>query len=192
MIRIVVVDDHPALRAGLSTVLRAEPGLVHVGASGGDDESLWPVLDTARPDVVLLDFHLPGADGLQLCLRIKERLLAPKVVLYSAHAGRGLALPAALAGADALTSKAAPARELFEVIRRVARGERVLPPVTREQLDQASEQIGEEDLPVLGLLLQGASRTDIAAALALPVAEVPDRIRRLLGALRPPIAQDTL
>ena len=90
MIRILVVDDHPALRAGLGAVLEAEPGLVYVGAVAGDHESLWPALDSIRPDVVLLDFHLPQDDGLQMCERIKQRVLAPKVILYSAHAGPGL------------------------------------------------------------------------------------------------------
>ena len=45
MVRVLVVDDHPAPRAGLSAVLDAEPELVYVGASAGDDESLWPALD---------------------------------------------------------------------------------------------------------------------------------------------------
>lgn len=190
MIRILIVDDHPALQAGLSTVLRAEPGLVPVGASAGDEESLWPALDTARPDVVLLDYHLPEEDGLQLCLRIKDRLLPPKVILYSAHAGRDLLLPATLAGADALTSKAAPARDLFEVIRRVARGDEVLPAIQREELDDASRRVDVDDLPLMGMLLGGASRVDVAATIGVPVGEVPGRIQRLLHTLRPAMLQD--
>ncbi len=187
MIRILVVDDHPALQAGLTTVLRAEPGLVPVGACDGSQETLWPALDTTRPDVVLLDYHLPGEDGLQLCRRLKDRLLAPRVVLYSAHAGRDLLLPATLAGADALTSKAAPARDLFDVVRRVARGEVVLDAVAREDLDDASRRIAVEDLPLMGLLLGGATRVDIAAVLGVPVEEVPERTQRLLQALRPEV-----
>jgi len=185
VIRVLVVDDHPALRAGLASVLRAEPGLVHAGEASGEEGTLWPALAAARPDVVLLDVHLPGEDGLQRCLRIKERSSLPKVVLYSAHAGRGLVLPAALAGADALLSKAAPARELFDVVRRAARGERVLPDATREELDAAAARVALADLPLLGLLLQGASRDVVAAALGVAPGEVPDRSRAMLSCLHP-------
>jgi DNA-binding NarL/FixJ family response regulator len=192
MIRILVVDDHPALRAGLGAVLEAEPSLVYVGAVAGDHESLWPALDRIRPDVVLLDFHLPQDDGLQMCQRIKERVLAPKVILYSAHAGPGLVLGATLAGADALLSKAAPARELLDVIRRVAAGERPLPPVDRRQLDAAADRIRPEDLPLVGLLVAGTSRKDIATTMGLASSEVPERIRRLLGDVRPRVARDAV
>lgn len=192
MIRTLVVDDHPALRAGLGAVLEAEPGLIHVGAAAGDHESLWPALDRIRPDVVLLDFHLPQDDGLQMCSRIKQRVLAPKVVLYSAHAGPGLVLGATLAGADALLSKAAPARELVDVIRRVAAGERPLPPVHPEHLDAAAARIRPEDLPLLGLMLAGTSRKDIATTMGLDAGELPERIRRLLGDVRPRIERDAV
>jgi DNA-binding NarL/FixJ family response regulator len=64
MIRIAVIDDHPALRAGLRTVIDAEPGLVFVGESAGDEESVWPLLRRTEPDLILLDYHLPHGDGL--------------------------------------------------------------------------------------------------------------------------------
>ena len=192
MIRILVVDDHPALRAGLGAVLEAEPGLIYVGAAAGDHESLWPALDRIRPDVVLLDFHLPQDDGLQMCERIKQRVLAPKVILYSAHAGPGLVLGATLAGADALLSKAAPARELLDVIRRVAAGERPLPPVDREHMDAAAGRIQPEDLPLVGLVAAGTSRKDIATTMGLTSGEVTERIRRLLGDVRPRITRDAV
>jgi DNA-binding NarL/FixJ family response regulator len=188
MIRILVVDDHPALRAGLGTVLDAEPGLVYAGASAGDDESLWPALERIRPDLLLLDFHLPQDDGLQLCLRIKQRVLAPKVVLYSAHAGPDLVLGATVAGADALVSKSAPARELFDVIRGVAAGERLLPAVGPEQLERGSARVRPQDAPLLELVLAGAAPKDIAARLGLGAGELPERLRRLVADLRPELA----
>ena len=123
MIRVVVVDDHPALRAGLRTVLDSEPGIVFAGESSGSEESVWPILRTARPDLVLLDYHLPRGDGLQLCYRIKSEALVRAVIVFSAYAGAELMLPAKLAGADAVLGKGVPARELFEVIRLVNRGE---------------------------------------------------------------------
>lgn len=80
MIRVMLVDDHPALRAGLQTVLRAEPGIVPVGAASGEHD-LWPLLHRARPDVVILDYHLPGTDGFLLCHKIKAGVLPPAVLL---------------------------------------------------------------------------------------------------------------
>ena len=183
MIRIVVVDDHPALRAGLDTVLAGEPGLVPVGSAGSAGE-LWPVLSTCKPDVVLLDYHLPGVDGLQVCRRIKARLLAPKVLVYSAYAGSELAIPATLAGADGVIGKGIPARELYDAIRRVAEGERVVPPIPPQLMYEARERVGEEDLPLLGMLLHQTPVPDIAPVLNVDADTLERRIDIMIGRLR--------
>ena len=75
MIRVAMVDDHPALRAGPKTVLDAEPGLVVAGVAT-NREQLWPMLRRTAPDVVLLDYHLRDGDGLVLCRQIKAVALA--------------------------------------------------------------------------------------------------------------------
>jgi DNA-binding NarL/FixJ family response regulator len=184
MIRIVIVDDHPALRTGLDTVLAGEPGLVPVGAASSPRE-LWPLLNARRPDVVLLDYHLPGGDdGLQVCRRIKGRLLAPKVLLYSAYAGSSLSIPATVAGADGIIGKGIPARELYEAIRRVARGERVLPPIPPELMREAAERLDPEDMPILGMLLHETTTADIAALVHLDNAAVERRIDQIIARLR--------
>ena len=112
-IRILVVDDHPAMRAGLMAVLRAEAGLVALDAATSDSD-LWPTLNRTKPDVVVLDYHLPGDDGLVLCRRIKRQVPAPAVLLYSAYADAALTIPARLAGVDGLVGKSAPANELYD------------------------------------------------------------------------------
>ena len=183
MIRIVVCDDHHALRAGLATVLEAEPGLVPVGFAG-DEHELWPVLNTTRPDVVLLDYHLPGSDGLQLCRRLKAEALAPAVLLYSAYAGGDLAIPAILAGADGVIDKGIPARELFEAIRTVADGGRVLPPVAAELRVHAVSRLEHDDLPILGMLLEGTPSADIAEVLGISATELSQRIDGMIVRLR--------
>ncbi|MBA3748452.1 MAG: response regulator transcription factor [Solirubrobacterales bacterium] len=96
MIRILIVDDHPAMRAGLTAVLRAEPGFVPLDVATSDSD-LWPMLNRTKPDIVVLDYHLPGDDGLVLCRAIKRRLPAPAVLLYSAYADAALTIPARLA-----------------------------------------------------------------------------------------------
>ncbi len=183
MIRIVVVDDHPAVRAGLMTVLRAEPGIVPVGEASAAAE-LWPQLQRAAPDVVLLDYHLPDADGLQLCRRIKAQVPSPAVLVYSAYVDASLVIPARLAGADGLVHKSAPALELYEAIRTVAGEGKVLPEVSREMLDQASARIDPDDLPVLGMLLDDATPAEVAETMRIERDEVSRRIDRLLGRLR--------
>jgi DNA-binding NarL/FixJ family response regulator len=184
MIRIVVVDDHPALRAGLQTVLDSEPGIVAAGDSNGEEETVWPVLNRAKPDIVLLDYHLPRGDGLQLCYRIKLDIPAPRVIVFTAYASPTLALPVTLARADALLHKGVGARELFESIRRVHRGERLIPPVSRTVLEEASARLDGHALAVVGMLLDDAKEADIAQALRRPPQDVRHMIQRILHELR--------
>ena len=183
MIRILIVDDHPAMRAGLTAVLSAEPALVPLNTAASVDD-LWPTLNRTRPDVVVLDYHLPGDDGLVLCRRIKRQLPAPSVLLYSAYAAAPLIIPSRLAGVDGLVSKAAPANELYEAIRRVARGERVLPPISRELLDAAVAELEPADLPILGMRLKDTALADMAAALRVEPIDVARRIDRMIKRLK--------
>jgi DNA-binding NarL/FixJ family response regulator len=181
MIRIIVVDDHPALRAGLHTVLESEPGLVLAGESAGDEESFWPLLHRTEPDVVLLDYHLPQGDGLSLCYRIKQEVLAPKVIVFSAYAGPDLTLPARLAKADAVLSKGLGARELFEAIRRVNGGEVLL---EDELAGDARLRIPAADRELAFMLLDGGSEVEAGAALGMETRAVREAVLRMLARLR--------
>lgn len=185
MIRILLVDDHPALRAGLHTVLRTEPGLVPVGAAASAHEALAD-LDRLSPDVVVADYHLPDEDGLLLCRRIKAAQDPPRVLIYSAYADAALAIPARAAGADGIASKGADADELFEAVRMVARGHSVLPPVPRELLEEATAKLDEDELPVFGMLMDGTAGEEIGDVLGVPGGEVVDRTRSIIQKLRPP------
>jgi len=187
MIRIAVIDDHPALRAGLRTVIDAEPGLVFVGESAGDEESVWPLLRRTEPDLILLDYHLPHGDGLQLCHRIKRQLpvpKTPKVLVYSAYASPELSLPAALAGADGVVDKGLAARELFEAIRLVHRCERLLGDPSQTVVRSELERLEERDRALVGLLLNGAGDAEAAEALQMEPSEVQHATLRILGTLR--------
>jgi DNA-binding NarL/FixJ family response regulator len=183
MIRLLIVDDHPAMRAGLTAVLRAEPGMVPL-ATASSAEDLEPAVQRTKPDVILLDYHLPGTDGLRLCRRLKRMPAAPAVLLYSAYADTSLVIPSVLAGADGLLNKSAPAPELFDALRSVARGERVLPPVPRELLASASEQLEAEHLPVLAMMLDGVPAGEVAETLRLSPTEFSRRVDEMLSRLR--------
>ena len=183
MTRVVVIDPQPAVRAGLALMLRAEPGLVPVGSAVGASDGM-KLVDRQRPDVVVLDPHLLDGDGLGTCRRLRTLDPAPRVVLYSAGGDPGLPLSARVAGADGLVDKAAPAEELFEAIRLVARGASALPPLDRRQLDAAAHRVEPEDLALLAMLVDRTSPADVAATLRLHPRKLARRIERLLGRLR--------
>lgn len=185
MIRIAVIDDHPALRTGLRAVLEAEPGLAFAAASAGDEESVWPMLNRARPDLVVLDYHLPRGDGLQLCYRIKQQTPAPAVLLFSAYASPELALAAVLAGADGLAGKGATARELFHTIRVVGRGERQMPEISATVLAESYGRIDPAHRPLVGMLLDGSTEAEIAEFLRCDRKDVRRAVHQILASLRP-------
>jgi DNA-binding NarL/FixJ family response regulator len=123
MIRVLVVDDHPVLRAGLEAVLRSEPGFVCVGTAG-DGHELLAALRRTRPDVVLLDVRLNDEDGLALCRTLRAETAPPQVVLYTASVDEDLVVGAAAAGAHAVVEKGADIDELFDALRLAVRERR--------------------------------------------------------------------
>ena len=183
MTRIAIVDPQPAVRAGLSMLLRTEPGLVPVGAATGVHDGI-ELVERLRPRVVLLEHHLLDGDGLSLCRRLKALAEPPRVILYTADPDGALVLLARVACADGLVDKAADPGELFEAIRVVARGGTALPPLEADDLDAAAHLIDPEDLALLAMLVDGTPPGDAADTLRLDRRKVGRRIERLLGRLR--------
>ncbi len=180
MIRVLVVDHHPAVRAGLQAFLLTEPGFVYAGDCDGG-ASLVSALHRAHPDVVLLD-AAPRRGGLQLCHRLKQEAPAVKVVIFAAEAIDELLLPARLAGADGLIDKGTGARELFESLRRISRGECLIdrPPAT--VLRDALARVPADQRVLAGLLLDGTPEADAARALGTTVQNVRHGVHRVLSA----------
>lgn len=191
MIRVAIVDDHPAVRLGLHTALRSEPGLIPVGTAAGSAE-LEPLLYRTAPDVVLLDYYLDGDDGLTLCRQIKTTVPAPAVVLYSAYADPSMLIPAIVAGADGVVHKGVPALQLFEAIRHVARGASALPPISASLRNAAAQALNPHDLAILSMLIDHTSTADIMDTLTIDRDELNHRIQRMLSALRPPATPGAL
>jgi DNA-binding NarL/FixJ family response regulator len=186
MIRIAIVDDHHAIRLGVESAVRAESDLIAVGTASNGAE-LTPMLYSTHPDVVLLDYKLPDADGLTLCRQVKSDVLAPAVIVYSAFADDSMTVPAIVAGADGLLHKGGSPRELFEAIRQVAGGGTALPPVSHAQLEAAGQALDGEDLPVLGMLVSRTPPDEISATLGLRPEELKHRIMRMLSRLKAPV-----
>jgi len=175
-IRVLVVDDHPAVRTGLLAMLADEPGIEPAGAaaSASDAHEAW-LSAGERPDVVLVDYHLPDEDGLSLCLWLKGAAEAPAVVIYSAFADEALALPAVVAGADALVGKSSDPAVIGEVVRAVAAGQRRLPPVSPQVDGDLGARLAPEDLPILGMLRHGVPASEVAVTLGIGGGELATR-----------------
>lgn len=189
-VRVLVVDDHAAMRAGLGAVLEAEPGMVAVGAVATAREALEAV-EQSPPDIALLDYHLPDEDGLSLCLRLKGKRGPPRVVIYSAFADASLALAAVIAGADGIVSKSARPEELCEAIRNVAEGRAMMPALVPETMEESASRLDADDLPILGMLVHRTPADEIAAALGLTEAWLSARRWAMLGRLRGQAARRT-
>jgi DNA-binding NarL/FixJ family response regulator len=182
VIRIAILDDHPAVLAGLQRLAATEPDLVAVAAAE-TPKGLWRELDRCRADVVVVDYDLARGDGLAVCQQLKQRPRPPRVIVYSAYAGPALAVAAGVARADALINKTAPVEELLAAIRRVARGETLLPHAPPELQSAAMSRLDEPDVPVAAMLLSGASQEGIAATLGIERREVASQARRIIARL---------
>jgi DNA-binding NarL/FixJ family response regulator len=182
-VRVLVVDDHPALRAGLEGLLRNQPGMDCVGALAGAQGLMSAVRDV-RPDVVVLDYALGSDNGLTSCFRLKQQPHPPGVVVYTAYVDGVFAVPAAIAQADAIVSKSAPIDDLLSAIVAAAAGTQPRPALDPELIHAASARLLTEDLPIATMLLADTPVADIADILDTTTADVRRRALRIIGRLQ--------
>ncbi len=165
-VRVLLVDDHPAVRHGLEAMLESEPDLESVGAAAASHDALR-LADDAHPEVALIDYHLPDEDGLWLCQRLKTLASPPRVVMYTAFADDTLALLALVCGVDGLVGKDALADELCDAVRAVADGRNRVPRPGPATMESALSGLEARDLPIVGMLVHGTPEDEIAATLDL-------------------------
>jgi DNA-binding NarL/FixJ family response regulator len=183
VIKVLAVDDHPAVRTGIEAVLRTEPGLIPVGSCATLADAKHEI-ERSRPSLVIVDYELQDGNGLDLCLEAAHSGNA-RTLVYSAYSERVLVAAALLAGADGLLHKSAGAEELCNAIRCAARGIRLFPPVTRDVLEVCGARLDPEDLPILGMLVEGTPRSDIAEVLQLQDQALQRRLEKMVQRLRP-------
>ena len=188
MIRVLIVDDHPALRTGVWSMLRVEPGFQPAGAASDADDALEHAA-AIRPDVILVDYRLPGDNGLLLCHRLQALEHRPHVLVYSAYPEAELAVPALLAGADGVISKAAPPDALVDAIRRISRGRTVFPRIAAERLQASAARLDPEDFAILGMRVDRTPIGEIAATLGIEPHMLNDRLRAMITRLAPPVRE---
>jgi len=184
VIRILCVDPHPVVCAGLVHLSRDEKGIEFVGSATRVEDALT-LLDASRPDLVLMDPELLGSDGFALCRRIKAAKPDVRVVLYTAGTGAaGVALQARVAGADGIIDKATPMDALFPTLRAIGRGETALPPLNPAELEAAAHRVEPADLALLAMLADRTPPGDVADTLRMDRRGLARRIERMLPRLR--------
>ncbi len=182
MIRVAVLDDHPAVRAGVQAILARESDLRLVGFAA-DEHALWRLLEGTHPAIMVLDLHHPGRDGLALCLQIKRQSDPPAVLLYSARASAALTVAAAVAGADAVVNKSSDAATLVQAIRTVARRPRPTPAISPQMKANAAARLDPTDHAILAMRVAGDSPVEIAETLGVPEPAIANRIAAIVSNL---------
>jgi DNA-binding NarL/FixJ family response regulator len=184
MIRVLIVDDHPSVRAGLHGLLRSEPGIVPVGTSATAEGALVQA-KACDPDIVLVDYHLPDSNGLMLGWELKQLAPPPRVMIYSAFAEPQLSLAAALSGVDAVLDKSSPVESIFETLRAVAAGKTLIGPIPPHVMRAGASLIDPQDQSILGLAVAGEPAAEIAAVLGMEEETVHRRMKSMVEWLRP-------
>jgi len=181
-IRILIVDDHAIVRAGIRALLQLYPDFEVVGEAADGHEA---ILQTRRlqPDIVLMDIGMPGMDGLAATREIVRVAPRTRVLILSQHENREYVMPALRAGASGYVLKRAPDETLIRAIRAVYAGETYMDPrltdLLVEEVRRSAEgptdpleTLSEREREILVLLAQGKSYQEIAQTLFISVKTV--------------------
>jgi DNA-binding NarL/FixJ family response regulator len=175
-IRILLVDDHAVLRAGLRALLEAEPGFLVVGEAGTGEEAVMKT-PQLRPDVVVMDLSMPGMGGLEAVRQIAALGTTARVLVLTMHGEEEHLLPVLEAGGSGYVNKRSADEELIEAIKTVASGDVFLYPSGAKLLlrglkqkaepgeDDPLSKLTEREREVLGFTVEGFSSSEIGKKL---------------------------
>lgn len=185
-IRVLVVDDHPVVRAGIVGLLAAEPDLVVVGEACDGHEAV-ALAQQLTPDVVLMDLRMPLLDGVGATVAILAGPAPrPHVVVLTTYETDTDILRAVEAGATGYLLKDTPRAELVAGVRAATRGQTVLAPGVATRLVtsmRTSDRLSDREVQVLRLVAQGLSNAAIGAELFIAEATVKTHLVRAFGKL---------
>ncbi|WP_217145651.1 response regulator transcription factor [Streptomyces sp. AC627_RSS907] len=186
-IDVLLVDDHPVVRAGIRAMLHDQPGLTIVGEAVSAAAALTTARDL-RPDVVLMDLRLPDGDGVGATAAILAELPATRVVILTTYETDGDILRAVEAGAVGYLLKDTSPTDLARSVRAAARGETVLSPtVAAKLLHQVRrprpETLSRREIDVLRLVAEGLTNAAIGRALFITEATVKTYVVRIFTKL---------
>lgn len=189
-VRVLVVDDHPVVRSGLIGMLAVTDDIEVVGEAGDGEEAL-ALVESTRPDVVLMDLRMPRRDGVSATGAIVSGYPATKVLVLTTYDTDTDILHAVEAGAAGYLLKDTPHAELLDGIRAASRGETVLaPPVAARLMSRlrtpaapAAVQPSPRELEVLAAVARGLSNAEIGRELFIGEATVKTHLQRLFTKL---------
>lgn len=183
-IRLLIVDDHPALRIGLAAMAASQPHL-HVVADAEDHAGALAACAAHRPDVVLMDLRLPGGGGVAATLAIRERWPATRVLIITTFEGDEDVHRAIQAGASGYLLKGLSSAELVAAVEAVHRGATVMPPEVAARFRQRElrKDLSPRELAVLRLIVAGRSNKEIARELEVGEESVKTYSRSLFHKL---------
>jgi DNA-binding NarL/FixJ family response regulator len=193
--RLLVIDDHPVFRYGLTSLIRTVPNLEVVG-EGVTTRDAVELAERLLPDVVLMDVRLRVGNGIEACREIRSRRPQIQVLMLSSFADESAVISSLLAGAAGYVGKDAEPPKLIDAIETVARGESLLDPAaTRalvgwlrrtESTDPSDPLAGltVQERNILPLIAEGKMNREIASALALSEHTVKTYISNVLQKLQ--------
>ncbi|NAS20309.1 response regulator [Herbidospora sp. NEAU-GS84] len=197
-IAVLIVDDDPLVRAGLTMMLGGSPD-IRIAGEAGDGSQVAGLVETLAPDVILMDIRMPNVDGLAATERVRARKDAPEVIVLTTFDADEHVLRALRAGAAGFLLKDTPPAEIVEAVREVARGNPVLSPgVTRRLMDRVAESgpdrrrsaavaklegLNTREREVAVAVGHGRSNAQIGAELYLSVPTVKTHVSSILAKL---------
>lgn len=184
-IKILIADDHPVMRLGLSHLIKNEPDMEVVGIAANGTEAIQ-MAKKARPDVIILDIDMPEMDGLSLAHHIKKELPDLKIVIFTAHHNEEAFNAAIDAGVEGFISKENVFGDLSEGIRQVAQGKNYFSSVfsdylinrirnndkNKKEKQAIAEQLTPTEMRIMGLIAEMKTSKEIADQLFISVKTV--------------------
>jgi DNA-binding NarL/FixJ family response regulator len=167
-IKVLVVDDHPVVRVGISTIIDTQPDMTVVAETGSGEEAI-ALFCKHRPDLTVMDLRLEGLSGVTCIRRIRKEFPDARFVVLTTYRGDEDIHQALEAGASGYLIKGMPRQLLLDALRRVHQGERFLPPPVTEALAarKPEGELSAREREVLSLLAAGKSNKEIASALCI-------------------------
>lgn len=184
-IHLLLVDDHPVLRAGLANVLNCEPDF-SVIAEADDGPGAIAAWRQHQPDIMLLDLSMPGMDGIETLEKLRAEFPKARVLILTSSEAPEDVRHALDAGADGYVTKNVRRAELVAAIRRVVAGERTIGETAARQMAASEEngQISRRELEVLSLVRQGFTNGEIGRLLDISERTAKAHVAALLVKLQ--------
>jgi DNA-binding NarL/FixJ family response regulator len=191
-ITLLIVDDHPVVRDGLSGMFSGDPEFDVLGQAADGAEAV-ALAERLRPDVVLMDLRMPELDGVGAISELARRGVASRVLVLTTYDTDADVLPAIQAGATGYLLKDAPRTELRRAVRAAARGEAVLSPSVASRVlgrvrapaaaTEGDEPLSARELEVLELVARGTTNREAAARLFISEATVKTHLLHIYAKL---------